>query len=332
MDLIINSTAALRSSLGVRRLFSGIMRYLAWPSDVRFTRAPGIRTLERMTELLQPGRKDAIFWSPSHRGPLYARHHVVSVHDCINVEYVYRDDWRLPAFRRLFNIVLARAEAIVALSYSTRDAILRNYRVDDSKIVVIPAGFDVPSQPVDKLSAVKQDMGRPFVLMVTNSLAHKNTESACRAFANSRCAERGIALRVVGSLATGASLLCSQRGVDLELRGHVDDSTLLEWYRTCEFLFSPTLAEGYNLPIAEAIAAGANVLCSNIAVHREFFNGQVTFFDATSSDCMVEALNLACDRTGRWRPLLDLSKSRSFRDVAAEYRALFERIAAASSN
>ncbi len=326
MNLIINSNAALRSSLGVRRFFTGVMQYLEWPSEIRFTRPPRIRALERVSELLQRGGKGAIFWSPSHRGPLYAHHHVISVHDCINIEYVYRNDWRLPMFRRVFNVVLDRAEAIVALSNSTRNAILRNYRVDDSKIVVIPAGFDAPSQSSSELYANRQSGDRPFALMVTNSLAHKNTVDACRAFASSRAAEKGVVLRVVGSLAAGASLVCSKAGVELDLHDHVDDSTLMGWYRTCAFLFSPTLAEGYNLPVAEAIAAGANILCSDIPVHREFFEGWATFFDATRLDAMVEALNWAYERDGRWHGSMDTLRSRTYRDMAADYRSLFERI------
>jgi glycosyltransferase involved in cell wall biosynthesis len=326
MDLIINSTAALRSSLGVRRLFSGIMQHLEWPSEVSYTKAPRFGIPERVSELLQRGRKDAIFWSPSHRGPLDAHHHVVSVHDCINIEYVYRDDWRLPVFRRLFNVVLDRAEAIIALSNATRNAVLRNYKVDDSKIVVIPAGFELPDRLTNDLPAIKRDSSRPFALMVTNSLAHKNTVGACRAFAKSRAAEKGVVLRVVGSIAPEASLICSSSGIELDLHDHIDDTTLMAWYKTCAFLFSPTLAEGYNLPVAEAIASDANVLCSDIPVHREFFDGRATFFDSASLDAMVEALNAAYERDGRWHRPPDSSRSRTFRDVAADYRSLFERI------
>jgi glycosyltransferase involved in cell wall biosynthesis len=327
MDLIINSVAALGSSLGVRRFFTGVMQHLAWPAKVEITKAPRFRAFARASELLQVGRKDAIYWSPTHRGPLRAHHHVVSVHDCINIEYTYRDDWRLPAFRRLFNVVLDRSEAIVALSHATRSAILRNYKIDESKIVVIPAGFDMPAQASGGLLHTAESVDPPFVLMVTNALPHKNTSRACRAFADSRAREKGTILRVVGSVAPDGLENLSRAGIKVDLHDHVDDSTLMDWYRTCNFFFSPSLAEGYNLPIAEAISAGANVLCSDIPVHREFYSGQATFFDPARLDAMVEALNTALARSGRWHDLIDPSKQRSFRDMAADYRALFEQIA-----
>jgi glycosyltransferase involved in cell wall biosynthesis len=216
----------------------------------------------------------------------------------------------------------------VALSYTTRAAILRNYVVDESKVVVIPAGFDVPHQTSSESSAERRIDGPRFALMVTNSLPHKNTLIACQAFADSLAAKKNVALRVVGSLAPGASLACARAGVDLDVHAHVDDSTLMLWYKSCAFLFSPTLAEGYNLPVAEAIAAGANVLCSDIPVHREFFDEQATFFDATKLDAMVEALNHAYEREGRWHQTLNVPNPRTYRDMAADYRALFNRIAA----
>jgi glycosyltransferase involved in cell wall biosynthesis len=327
MDLIINRAAALGSSLGVRRFFSGVMQHLAWPSKIEMTKTPHFKPLARVSEFLQVGREDAIYWSPTHRGPLRAHHHVVSVHDCINIEYTYRDDWRLPTFRRLFNIVLDRSEAIVALSHATRGAILRNYKVDEAKIHVIPAGFDNPAQTSAPLTDIGKNAGPPFVLMVTNALPHKNTSMACRAFAQSRAGENGATLRIVGSADSEALRTLSAAGITVDVHGHVDDSTLTTWYRTCNFLFSPSLSEGYNLPVAEAISAGANVLCSDIPVHREFYSGRATFFDPTRLDDMVGALNIALERSGRWHDPMDISHQRSYRDMAADYRALFEQIA-----
>ena len=325
MDLIINSMAA-RSSLGVRRLFAGVMQHLAWDSKVTFTQLPKMASAARLAELLQVGRRDAIYWSPTHRGPLWAHHHVVSLHDCINVEYTYRDDWRLPAFRRMFNMVLANAQVVVALSRATKDAALRNYEVEDSKIVVIPAGFDVPAATGQQAARAAYD-GPPFILMFSNTLPHKNALRACRAFVVSSAPRNGYVLRVVGSLPAAALDLCGREVAKVEVHAHLADAELRSWYQSAAFLFSPSLAEGYNLPVAEAIASGANVLCSDIAVHREFFEGRAAFFDPSSDDAVVEALNAAVMKMGTcWYPLASSGGLRSFKDTADDYRAVFRGI------
>jgi glycosyltransferase involved in cell wall biosynthesis len=212
---------------------------------------------------------------------------------------------------------------------------LKNYTLDPGKIVVIAAGFDAPVEPDSAgLPAVAAPlMGAPavaapvpFILMVTNTLPHKNTERACAAFAASRAVKLGVALRVVGSISAAARALLSRGGVNVEIHASVDDHTLTAWYRDSAFLFSPTLAEGYNLPIAEAIASGANVLCSDIPVHREFFESYAEFFDPTRTESMVAALDAALQRGGRWHRFDPAAPHRRYRDMAADYRRLFERI------
>lgn len=329
IDLLVNGLAVTRSSLGVRRYYDSVMRHLDWPGQVQVSRPTRWRALDRTADLLHPGRSDAVLWTPCQRGPLLARHHVVTVHDCINVEFVYRDDWRLPLFRRMFNQVLNNAEAVVAISNATRDALLRQYRIDIAKITVIRSGCDVlvgATAMAPVLDTV--EAGRPFVLMVTNALPHKNNLAACRAYANSRAAGDKVALRVVGQLPDAAREACLQASVLLQLHPHVDDATLGAWYRQCRFLLSPSLAEGHNLPVAEALQLGANVLCSDIPVHREFYDGQVAFFEPGRAGSLEAAIDSALLRPGRWFDAAASAGRRSFRDVAAEYRRLFLALSA----
>ena len=320
-DLLINGTAALRSSRGVTRFYSSVMQHLRWAGRIELINPSGGR-LERLRELSLRGRRDAILWSPSHRGPLHARHHVVSVHDCINVEYTYRGDWRLPFFRQLFNVVLAQAESVVALSRATRDAILRNYRVDPGKIVVIPASFDALRASEEDVSVGRS--GEPFILMVANGLPHKNTEGAAAAFARSRAAAYGVGLRVVGSVSPAASTLLHESGARFQSHSAITDATLASWYANCRFLLAPSFEEGFDLPVAEALASGANVLCSSIPAHQEFFAGYAEFFDPHDGDGLVDALNLALDREMQWHP--PFRNARTCQSVADDYRALFQGI------
>ena len=328
MDLIINGIAVSRTSLGGRRYCHGVLQALAWHKPVETTPLPRWPKLERIDELLLRGRSDAIFWSPNQRGPLFAHNHVVTVLDCINVEYTYRGDWRLPLLRRMFNVVLENAVAVVAISHATRGAVLRNYSIDPAKVLVIPGPVDIPPRS-PKPSAFEEPApsALPFVLMVTNALPHKNTARAAQAFAASDAASRGVALRVVGSIDHAGLAACRSAGVNVELRQGVDDESLARWFAECEFLFSPSLDEGLNLPIAEALAHGGNVLCSDIPVHREFYDGQVAFFDPRDVGGMTNALNDALERGRPWTLSRAVPAGPSFDDVASQYRALFLRLA-----
>jgi len=318
-DLIINGTAITRSSRGARRYYDGVMANLNWPAEITVT-DPWPR-LTRLKELAERGRSDAIYWSPAHRGPLFAHNHVVTVLDCISIEHVYRDDPRLPLLRAMMGRLLSGASRVVCISEATRAAVERNFTIDPDKLTVIAGPTVLPIAA----GVRKQTDNDNFVLMVTNALPHKNSALAAAAFAVSQSRELGVSLRVVGALAEGGAALCAAAGVRVDIHHHVDDATLYCWMRQCRFLLSPSLSEGLNLPIAEAISLGVNVVCSDIAVHQEFYEGDALFFDPFSHDALVAALNKSFERTGRWFP--DSVKLRAtFGDVAAQYRALFERV------
>ena len=57
--------------------------------------------------------------------------------DCINIEHVYRNDWRLPLLRTVFGRLLDNARANrVHIDAKTRGAVLRNFAVDPAKLHV----------------------------------------------------------------------------------------------------------------------------------------------------------------------------------------------------
>jgi glycosyltransferase involved in cell wall biosynthesis len=325
LDLLINEAAVRRSSHGVQRYYSRVLEHLAWPGHIG-TIPPGRwSSFDRLRELLHSGHRDAILWSPCHRGPLRAWNHVITVHDCINIEYVYRNDWRREPFRKLFNSILAGAAQVVAISHATKAALLRNYRIEAEQILVIQSGRDslLPRREYSESSQKHDRTDAPYVLLFSNTLPYKNITAACQAVAASRARSAGVALRVVGTLPELAERACRASGVRLELHDRVSDAQLTAWYQGCLFLLSPSLAEGQNLPIAEALALGANVLCSDIAAHREFYDGEVAFFDPHTVESMKAAIDAALDRPGIWLRATNALIRRSFADVAADYRNLF---------
>jgi glycosyltransferase involved in cell wall biosynthesis len=325
IDLIVNGTAIAGSSLGARRYYAGVMAHLDWPGHVEVAALTG--KTARLREVFVQGRSDAIYWSPSHRGPLIARNHVVTVLDCINIEHVYRDDWRLPLLKAVFARLLDNARSVVCISNATRNAVLRNFDIDPAKAVVIAGPIDIGPRIAGPVS---QDAEPPndFVLLVTNALPHKNTSRAGESFAASSAKARGIGLKIVGAMSAAGLIACHDAGVRIEQHSNVSDAQLQHWVQQCRFVWSPTLAEGLNLPIAEALSLGADVLCSAIDVHREFYDGDVAFFDPLDTNAMVEALDSAFDRPRGWHPEPSKQSRPGLQKVGQQYRELFESIAA----
>jgi glycosyltransferase involved in cell wall biosynthesis len=326
MNLNINGTALRRTSLGGKRYCQGIIEALNWDDRVTVLDLPRWLRVERIDEMFFRGQPDAIFWSPNQRGPLFVRNHVVTVLDCINVEYTYANDWRLPLLRKLSQAVLDNAVWVVAISKATKNAILRNYSIDPAKIIVIagPVNFHLTDRDTARLPIVSSSI-EEFVLMITNSLPHKNTLRGSLAFAASSAARRGISLRIVGSIDPEGRAACLAAGVSVETVTNIHDDVLRDWFEKCKFLFSPSLDEGLNLPIAEALMSGGNVVCSDIAVHREFYDGQVTFFAPYEIPTITDVLNEAFEKPQLSNKCSNIAVGPSFHDVASQYRSLFSR-------
>lgn len=323
MELAINTPAYSRSSHGVRRYVSNVLRYLSWPGPIRSIAEPPVAGAFRLWDLCRRGDERAILWTPCLRGPVRARHHVVTVHDCLNVEYVYRDGVKRRLFMKLTGAILRNAEAVVAISHATQAAILRNYELPPDRIRVIPSGF---SSVAGEEKTGSSHAAAPFVLWVTNTLPHKNCDRMCEAIASSRLPALGMTVCVVGALPRESLARCLSRGVNVEVHDWVSDSMLSKLYSSCEFLVAPSLDEGHNLAVAEAVQHGANVLCSDIAVHREYYAGMVRFFDPRNLESMVDQLNRALESPRNWNVTKFDDRMRSFRDVAADYRTLFEQL------
>jgi glycosyltransferase involved in cell wall biosynthesis len=70
----------------------------------------------------------------------------------------------------------------------------------------------------------------------------------------------------------------------------LNDGELVHAYRHAKALVSPSLAEGFGLPIVEALAAGTRVFVSDIPVHREIGGDACVYFDPRDADQLARQL------------------------------------------
>lgn len=324
MTLIVNKLAAARSSRGVYRFFSGIVQNLKWDSEINYVEPTRSKILDRILDFSRRGSDKDVFWTPCLRGPVRMPNHVISVHDCINIEYVYKNDWRLSLFKKSTQKIIDNSVKIVAISETTKKSFLQHYRAEDNKVIVIKfaSDFDWIERKILISERAQLCNFPPYILMLTNQLIHKNNLRAIKAFINSNCNKLGIGLHIVGSIKIDEYKLLFESGVNFSINSQVSDSRLFDLYFNALFLFSPSLSEGHNLPIGEALELSVNVLCSDIPAHREFYNGRVTFFNQLCIEDITDSINVAIKKNGLWHPFTSDLK-RTYSDVANDYKQLF---------
>jgi glycosyltransferase involved in cell wall biosynthesis len=132
------------------------------------------------------------------------------------------------------------------------------------------------------------------VLTVSAKRAHKNLERLIDA-AKRLAAERDLVLVVPGyatpderSLEAHAAAVGVRDSVCFT--GWLDDATLEGLYRAADCFVFPSLAEGFGLPLLEAMARGTPVATSNATSLPEIGGDAVEYFEPTDTDAIAATI------------------------------------------
>jgi len=139
--------------------------------------------------------------------------------------------------------------------------------------------------------------GVPDYVFVAGAVEpRKNLEAIIRGFAEFR-QEAHWQLRIAGKVRDedyGRRMrdLVGELGVEKDVvwLGFMDEAALQAAYRDARVFVAASWDEGFNIPPLEALASGIPVLCSDIAVHRELFDGAALFFPPDAPTSLAQQL------------------------------------------
>jgi glycosyltransferase involved in cell wall biosynthesis len=164
-----------------------------------------------------------------------------------------------------------RAAIVLTVSDFSRRALVERYQLSPEKVLVTPNGVDREAfRPMEaEPSAIREHyrLDGPFVLSVGRIEPRKNLLRLIRAF--SRAREKlsgGIRLVIAGQEDFRSRDVFEEAARQAEgsvrFLGAVPDPDLPALYNLAEALTYPSLAEGFGIPVLEAMACGIPVLAS----------------------------------------------------------------------
>lgn len=200
----------------------------------------------------------------------------LTLHDLKSVFSASEPRLRRWVGRRVLADALARSAAAICVSHTLANELRDELGADAAKLRVAHNGADhLPLEPRAPTASAP-------TLCVGRLEPRKNVELLLRAFAlEPQLGELWLAGDSKGEHAQRLEALARELRIEGRVRflGLVDDARLAQLYATCRRVALPSLREGFDLPLVEALRAGAPLLCSNLPVHRELAGSQARYFD-----------------------------------------------------
>ncbi len=233
---------------------------------------------------------------------------------------------------------LQKADVVFHTTAAVRAQIVRHGLVDERRLVQAPYGIstEFTAEPIDEASLRSvlptSFHEGPYLLHVGSCIPRKRIDVALAVFEAARA--RRPALRFVqvgGEWSPDQDALISRLGVrdGLVQLPRLDRQSLASLYRHAAVIMMPSEAEGFGLPVIEALACGGPVIASDIPVFREVGADVVIYAklaDIADWAAAVEGVlarpRAATDREARLRHASRFSWTAQAHTIASAYARL----------
>ncbi len=201
--------------------------------------------------------------------------YVLTVHDIIFKKFPqFLPKGTIRHTKLFFRRNLISADKIIAVSQSTKNDIIKHYKIDEKKIIVIPEAADPIFRPLtdNEIEKIKQkySLNTPFILYVGTIEPRKNITIILDAFALSLKSFPNLELVIAGKKGwyyEQIFLHLQKLGIQEKVRflGYVPLSDLPALYNAAHIFVYPSYYEGFGLPPLEAMQCGTPVITSDVS-------------------------------------------------------------------
>lgn len=200
--------------------------------------------------------------------------------------------------------MISTAARVATVSRASADEITGLLPDVTTDIDVVPGGVDTTTfrpRPHTEVDALRRSLGvaGPYLLFVGLTHPHKRLDWLTNALLRARARlPAGSRLVVVGGHAeTTPAVRRLLGGSEAEgfivLAGRVQDDQLAALYSGAAALLTASLAEGYGLPVQEALACGCEVITTALPATAETAGGAVHTYRPDSAGAMVDLAEAA---------------------------------------
>lgn len=237
-----------------------------------------------------------LFFTTTHYGPRMSP--VPTVVSVMDLSYIHfpelfkkKDLYKLTNWTKYST---KKARKIITISNSSRNDIIKYYKIPEEKIEVVYPGIkQIESHSMNKMPS-KYEIQGDFILYIGTLQPRKNLVRLIEAM--SKIKDKKISLVVIGKkgwqyeeiLAAPEKFAVKDR---IKFLDFVPDEDLPAFYQNAICYVLPSLYEGFGLPILEAMQYGCPVITSNVSSLPEAGGEAAMYFDPTSVDDIAHKID-----------------------------------------
>lgn len=233
-------------------------------------------------------------FNPCNTAPFLYTNNFTTIHD---LAFYHHPEWNSRKFATWYNFIIPRiargSKHVFTVSKTIAGELTNHYHLPQQKISVTYNGI---SDIMLQSPAATPEPKMPIILCVGTFNPRKNQGALVDGFLNSPLRSTH-QLILVGDknpiFADGGSDQLAWADEQIKVLTGITESELAALYRQAEIIASTSLYEGFGIPLLEGLANGCKLLCSDIPVYRELYNGVATFCNPHSKESIIMGLETA---------------------------------------
>lgn len=208
---------------------------------------------------------------------------LISIYHHFEVPKTFLDFLYLPFFHYLEKKQFKRQKIIITFSNSSKKDIIKNYKINEDKIKIIPHGIDINKFNPNKFSnKLRKKYGKYLVLYSGLMIKRKRVDILLKAisYVVKEIQDISFVLTGDGPLLNQFKNMAKDYGIEdyTHFLGFVSDDLLIKYFATSDLFVFPSELEGFGQVILEAMASGTPVICVNKPPMSEIIeSGGLTF-------------------------------------------------------
>lgn len=349
-SLFYNSWSDISNRLKVWERDNTEIKRLAWPNKIFNYVLQKVFHYPKLDKFL--GDPD-IFWSPHFNFSSFSKSStskkVITVHDLSFLRYPEFFSWRKNFWHRALEVgkILKEADAIVAVSESTKDDIVELLNIPEEKIRVIHSGFSLAQEEASGISKkefftrhkLEKYVDTKIILYLGTIEPRKNLVNLIKAYElwRSSLAPGSEVLPLVLAGSKGwktaeifSSWRKSEYREDIFFLDYVSNEERELLYKEAIIFVYPSLYEGFGLPPLEAMAREVPVISSNNSSLPEVLSDAALAVNSNNYTEIAQAMSYLISDSKLRELMIAKGRERlklfSWQKTAQEYLDFFKEI------